>query len=79
MGLWPIPGPSGRDGHTSGFFDLMVIVAHDGVDVCDGAHGRFVMKKVKGSAPPKLEWSTLQSWDERDVRAARTAPRSVVC
>ncbi|HXY77641.1 MAG TPA: hypothetical protein VEH47_02425 [Candidatus Acidoferrales bacterium] len=36
------------DGHTSGFFDPIVIVARGGVDVCDGAHRRFVMKKEAG-------------------------------
>jgi len=34
------------DGHTSGFFDPIIIIAHGGLEVCDGAHRSFVMKKV---------------------------------
>jgi hypothetical protein len=37
------------DGRTSGFYDPIVIIARGGWEVCDGAHGRFVMKKRRGS------------------------------
>jgi len=30
------------DGHTAGFFDLIVIIVHGGVGVCDGAHSSVV-------------------------------------
>jgi hypothetical protein len=34
-----------RDRHTSGCADQVFIIARGGVDVCDGAHRCFVMKK----------------------------------
>ena len=34
------------DGHTSGCCDPVVSIAHDGMGVCDGAHGVFVMKRA---------------------------------
>jgi len=36
------------DGHTSGFFDPIIIIAHGGLGVCDGAHSWFVLKKGSG-------------------------------
>lgn len=33
-----------RGRHTSGCADLILIIARDGLDVCDGAHTCFVMK-----------------------------------
>jgi hypothetical protein len=49
------------------------IFAPVGMEVCAGGHGMFVMKKVKGPAQAKLGRGTLQSWDGREVRAARLA------
>ena len=37
------------DGRTSGFFDPIIIIAHGGLGVCDGAHRYFVMKKGQRS------------------------------
>jgi hypothetical protein len=41
------------------------------LDVCDGAHWWFVMKKVKGPAQAKLGRGNLQSWEGREVWATR--------
>jgi len=42
------------DGHTSRFFDPIVIIARGGREVCDRAHRRFVMKKRVGGSDPIL-------------------------
>jgi len=34
-----------RDRHTSGCADQVFIIARGGLDVCDGVHRSFVMKK----------------------------------
>jgi len=37
-----------RDRHTSGCANQVLIIAHGRLDVCDGVHSWFVMKKVRG-------------------------------
>ena len=47
------------DGHTSGCSDQIAIIAHGGLEVCDGAHRWFVTKKIRGPAQAKLGRATL--------------------
>src|SRR5208337_5239283 len=47
------------DGHTSSCSDQIAIIAHGGLEVCDGAHKWFVTKEISRVPHP----SFLEGWD----------------
>jgi len=48
-GFWAASKSVSGDGHTPAVANQIFIIAHSGLDVCDGAHSGFVMKKDQGS------------------------------
>jgi hypothetical protein len=63
------------DGHTSEFFDPIVIIAHGGLGVCDGAHTYFVMKKkVRGQIVELGMLAAPAGVSDEDERSQRPRP-----
>ena len=57
------------DGHTSGVLQVDSIVADGRLDVCDGAHCAFVMKKAKGqiaAVGERLRAAGAESYPSKD-------------
>jgi hypothetical protein len=51
MGFWQLHWPPLEDGHTSDRSDQIAIIVHCGLEVCDGEHRAFVMKKNQRPRP----------------------------
>ena len=83
MGLGQLRGPSWETGTPLDCPNQMAIVALDWLEVCDGAHRSFVMKKVEGPRPllnpthrkVRDEWGTrligsaiMLRWESRPSR-----------